>query len=381
MTGPTIEDATIADVKARLDDVASGLFEELASRAPEEHEQDAGPALGALKRTRATTMLVPTQCGGCGASAAEAVRFQLALGSLAPSAAIATTMHHYKIAALGNVALSGDANAQAILEDLADGAKLMASGGAESTPGRDLRSLGSWAVRTGDGYLVSGLKRPCSLSTSMDTMSLMVELRSTYGTRQGYAQAFVPAGAKGLERERFWQSTVFLAAQSHAVRLSEVRIRQDRVFPLRGDVGLRFASDCYAYFQLIISAAYLGVACCVAGAMSPAKRAGSRAWNAAVERIGELESGVLDAARAVDDGRPADEVLNLAVRARDAIQDDLGQVGGRLLQAAGGGTFARTAFYTTLTGALNAIAFHPPQRGAREGSGLEALAPELRNVA
>lgn len=380
MTGSVVDGGVLTDVAARLDQVSLGLHARLAQRPPEEHEQDAGPALAALKQAGATAMLIPAAYGGLGVSTVDAVRFQAALGSLAPSAAIATTMHHYKIAALGNVATSGSAPAAAILAGLADGAKLMASGGAESTPGHDLRSLGSWAVRDGDAYRINGVKRPCSLSASMDVMSLMVELRGPDGEGQGFAQAFVPAGSEGLRREPFWRSPVFLAAQSHAVHLDDVHVAGSHVFPLHGQVGRQFAADCYAYFQLLISAAYLGVAGCVAAATPIGRQATSTRWTRAADRLGELEAGVVAAARALDDGRPSGERLNLAVRARDAVEDAIGAVGGDLLRAAGGGTFATTGFYTTLAGALHALAFHPPARGAREGTGLEELDPQLREA-
>jgi hypothetical protein len=378
MTAGVRDSPAVAGIEHRIDNVAPGLYARLAATPAEQHERQADGALAALKSTRATAMLIPRQCGGGGVSARDAVRFQLALGALAPSVAIATTMHHYKIAALGNVAASGDGNARAVIEDIADGAKLMASGGAESTPGKDLRSLGSWAVRDGDGYLVTGLKRPCSLATSMDMLSLMIELRSGDGSPDGYAQAFVLAGAQGMECEPFWQSSVFLAAGSHAVRLSGVRVAPDHIFPLRGEVGLRFASDCYIWFQLLISAAYLGIACCVAQGTSPSRRAGSRGWTAAMARIQWLEAGLVAAARAVDEHEPVRDQLNLAVQARDQIEDEVSGLGGQLLRAAGGACFARTSFYTMLAGALNAIAFHPPQRGSREGIGLELLDRELK---
>ncbi|AXI78864.1 acyl-CoA dehydrogenase family protein [Peterkaempfera bronchialis] len=379
MTGHLIEGGVAADVRAGLDGVASGLFARLAIKSAAEHEENPESALAALKATRATAMLIPAQCGGAGVSASDAVRFQLALGAMAPSVAIATTMHHYKIAALGNVAAAGVAHAQVVLKDIAQGSKLIASGGAESTPGRDLRTLGSWAVRDADAYLVTGLKRPCSLSTSMDMLSLMVELRAPDGSPEGYAQAFVEAGADGVQREPFWRSPVFLAAQSHAVRLSGVRVRGDHVFPLRGETGLRFASDCYAWFQLLISASYLGIARCLAEATAPARRADSRGWTTAVARLRRLAAVLVDAARAVDDRRPVREQLNLAVQARDQVEDEVSALGGRLLRAAGGGSFAGTGFYTALAGGLNAIAFHPPQRGSREGIGLELLDPESRD--
>lgn len=370
-------DWAIGDVEARLDSVAGGLVGKLAAKPPEEHERSADDALAALKDTRAAAMLVPARCGGGGSSAADAVRFQVALGSLAPSVAIATTMHHYKLAALGNVARSGDPHAQALLAEIARDAKLIASGGAESTPGRDLRTLGSWAVRDGSDYLVTGVKRPCSLSTSMDVLSLMVELRAGDGSPHGYAQAFVPAGAAGLDREVFWHSPVFLAAGSHSVRLTDVRVPDEHVFPLRGDGGSRFAADCYLWFQLLISASYLGIAYCVADATAARRR--PRDWTLAVSRLAEIEAEVLEAARAVDEHRPVAEALNLAVRARDTVEDEVSVLGGRLLRAAGGASFARTGFYTMLAGALNAIAFHPPRRGAREGIGLELLDPESKD--
>ncbi|MFE4975168.1 hypothetical protein ACFRAR_24070 [Kitasatospora sp. NPDC056651] len=379
MTGGEIEDDVVADARAVLDAMAEGLFADLSARPAEQHEQDAGPAFAALKRTRATTLLVPRECAGAGASAVDAVRFQIAVGTLAPAVAVATTMHHYKIAALARVARSGDERASAILKDLGTGARLLASGGAESTPGRDLRTLGSRAVRDGADRLVTGLKRPCSLSTSMDVLSLMAELRAPDGTPEGYAQVFVPAGSEGLEREPFWTSPVFHAAESHAVRLTGVRVPDDRVFPLRGETGRRFATDCYTWFQLLISASYLGVARCLATATPPGRRAGSGRWTEAFDELRRLEARVTEAARAVDEDRPDGEQLNAAVRARDGVEDGIGALGGLLLRAAGGGTFARTGFFTLLAGALNAIAFHPPQRGAREGIGLEPLDAESKD--
>lgn len=369
------------DARARTDAVAEGLYTELTASPVAEHERNAGPVFALLRSTRATTMLVPVSCGGLGTSAQDAVRFQVALGSVAPSAAIATAMHHYKIAALSGAASDGDEHARTILVDIARGAALVASGGAESTPGRDLSNLGSHAVREGDGYRITGIKRPCSLSTSMDTMSLMVELRDSDGSSDGYAQAFVDANCPGLERRLFWRSPVFLAAESHAVSLTDVRVPESRIFPLRGRIGERFAVDCYLWFQLLISASYLGVACCVAEATPTGRRSGARGWARAVADLRSLEQGVLEAAAAVDAKAPVGEQLNLAVRARDRVEDEIGAIGARLLRAAGGGAFAGESLPTMLTGGLNAIAFHPPQRGAREGVGLELLDTDVRERA
>lgn len=382
----------LPDLRGRLDAVAAGLFGRIAASAPDEYERDSAPVLAALKESRATVMLVPARFGGGGYSAVDAVLFQTALGALAPSSAIATTMHHYKIAALADVAVAGNAGAAAILEDIARGAKLVASGGAESTPGRDLRSLGSRAVRDADGegqvggdgggagYRVSGLKRPCSLSTSMDIMSLMVEVQSAEGVPEGYAQAFLDADAEGLRVEPFWHSPVFRAAQSHAVHLDGVRLPPQRLFPLRDQEGRRFAAGCYTWFNLLISAAYLGVAYCVALAADPHRRVNSPAWTSAVAHLRRLEDGIVEAARAIDAGADEAMRLNACVSARDRAEDELPAIGGRLLRAAGGGSFARDGLHTALTGALNAIAFHPPQRGAREGVGLELLDPKLKEA-
>ncbi|MFF6887119.1 hypothetical protein ACFY9F_28495 [Streptomyces sp. NPDC012421] len=379
MTTGLIEDDVLPDARERLDGVADGLHAALTAGTPEEYERDAGPVFALLKRTRATTMLVPAECGGKGMTAEAAVRFQVALGRSAPSAAIATTMHHYKIAALGQVAAGGDEGARTILRGIARDARLIASGGAESAPGRDLRNLGSQAVRDASGYRVSGLKRPCSLSGSMDVLSLMVELRAPDGSPEGFAQAFVEAAAEGVEREPFWRSPLFLAAESHAVRLSDVRVPPDQVFPLRGETGRLFASDCYSWFQLLISASYLGVAHCLAEATPTGRRLGSRGWTGATAGLRALEAGLLEAARATDAGAPAGDRLNLAVAARDRVEDAIGGIGARLLRAAGGAAFARTSFHTLLAGGLNALAFHPPQRGARDGIGLESLHPDVKD--
>lgn len=374
----TAPDVTTLDVAARLDAVAPGLAAALAGTTVADAEQDAAPVLDALRATRATAMLVPAALGGGGVAATRAVRFQVALGACAPSAAVATTMHHYKLAALGGVAADGDATAAGILRSVASRAALVASGGAESVPGRDLTSLGTRAVRDGDTYVVTGTKRPCSLSTSMDVLSLMAEVHDPDGTRVGHAQVFVEADAPGLTRTPFWRSPVLAAAQSHAVHLDAVRVPAAQVFALDGDTGGRFAVDCYAWFDVLVVAAYLGAAHALAAATPPHRR-GTARWARAVAGLVRLEEQVVAAAATFDAGEDPRVRLNAALRARDAVEDELGAVGGALLQAAGGGLFATTGLYTSLAGALNAVAFHPPARGARHGLGLELLDPDVRD--
>lgn len=379
MSSSSIESPGLPDLAERLSAGSETLMTSMVGRCSAENEDDTPRVLAALKSSGASALAIPERFGGRGATSVQAVRFQVALASLAPSAAVGTTMHHYKIAALSSVALDGSESASIVLGQIAQRCLLLASGGAESIPDRDIGNPESVAVRDGDGYRVTGRKQPCSLSESMDMISLLVQLREPDGTFAGFGQAFVEADAPGVERARFWNSPVFLGAESHSVRLSDVRMPADHLVSMVGAVGSSFATRCYIWFQILISASYMGVGWCIASATSLSRR-DRPLWTEAATALTALEGEVLEAARAVDADLPLADQLNISMRARDQVEDLIHTIGSRFLRAGGGAAFANSGLPCTLTGALNAISFHPPQRGSRTGLGLESLAPDLQNA-
>ena len=84
--------------------------------------------------------------------------------------------------------------------------------------------------RVDGGLLVSGAKKPCSLTWSMDLMSASVAVADPDGGPDRSAVVLVPAPSEGIERRRFWQSWVLAGAESDEVVLTDVHVPEALVF-------------------------------------------------------------------------------------------------------------------------------------------------------
>src|SRR3954471_18715036 len=82
------------------DRLLPGLRERLTEIPLRELESPDSPAMGLFRAHGGPALLIPADRGGLGASALDAVRVGRVLGSLAPSLAVATAMHHFSIGML-----------------------------------------------------------------------------------------------------------------------------------------------------------------------------------------------------------------------------------------------------------------------------------------
>src|SRR5947209_18477130 len=85
------------------DRLLPGLRKRLTEIPLQELESVDSPALGLFRSHGGPALLIPADRGGLGASALDAVRVVRVLGSLAPSLAVATAMHHFSIAMLYSI--------------------------------------------------------------------------------------------------------------------------------------------------------------------------------------------------------------------------------------------------------------------------------------
>src|SRR5699024_3493713 len=118
-----------------LDSYAPGLRERLYAAWLLANEGPDSTAVADWSGTGATGLIVPTALGGAGASAVDAVRFQTAVGAVAPSLGAATTMHHLSCATLFEAAADASPEERDLIKALVDGGTVMASGFSEGTPG------------------------------------------------------------------------------------------------------------------------------------------------------------------------------------------------------------------------------------------------------
>ena len=222
------------------------------------------PGSGSLARFRelgGPALLVPTEYEGKGASLLDAVRIQRAVGSRSPSLAVATTMHHFSVASLVELTAAGNGFEWAMLMAIAENSWLLSSGFAEGKPGQHILTPTMRAVPAEGGITVSGVKKPCSLTWSMNLMSASVAVTDPATGTGRLAVVLIPADSPGIERARFWQTTALAGAESDQVTLSGVFVPDALIFyPTDGEEMDPIQARGFVWFELLISASYLGAA-------------------------------------------------------------------------------------------------------------------------
>lgn len=310
--------------------------------------------------------MIPKAQGGLGASALQAVRVHRAVGSRSPSLAIATTMHHFSVVSLVEAAAVGTGAESLLLEAVASQNLYVASGFAEGKTGQNILTSSMKVRRTPAGLVVNGSKKPCSLSSSMGllTVSLCVPPGAD-GQPTGFAVAMIPADAEGVERRPFWSNSVLAGAESDEVILREVAVPDAFVAYLESEVQAKAVQTrSFIWFELLISASYLGVASALvervllAGRGTPTER--TRMAIDVEGAMGALEN----AARAMTEGQNDDDALARVIMARYAVQGAIDRVTLHAVELLGGIAFLSSNDVVCLLASARALAFHPPSRAS-----------------
>jgi alkylation response protein AidB-like acyl-CoA dehydrogenase len=238
-----------------------GLDAKLAELPLSLLESRDNPSIKLLKEYRGPALLIPTEYGGLGATATEGLQVLRAIASRAPSLGIAFTMHNFSVATLVAWAVFGEEYGQFILSSLAEHSMYLASGFAEGRSGAKALDLTMKARRSPNGgWLISGRKKPCSLTHSMDflTCGLVAEVEPSVWRR---GVGLVPADLPGIERRPFWKSNVLAGAESDEVALTDVEVPEQFVFVVE-DASVLDPVEVtgYTWFQLALCATYLGIA-------------------------------------------------------------------------------------------------------------------------
>ena len=326
------------------------------------------PGAGALETFRelgGPALLVPAEYEGKGASMLDAVRIQRALGSRSPSLAVATTMHHFSVASLVELTAAGNGFEWAMLTAIAQNSWLLSSGFAEGKPGQHILSPTMRGIPADGGIVVSGTKKPCSLTWSMNLMSASVAVAGPDGGSGRTAVVLVPADTEGIERAAFWRSTALAAAESDQVTLNEVFVPDALIFyPQDSESMDPIQARGFVWFELLICASYLGAA------TNLAERVIERGRGSEMDRAGlaiELESAAaalehvaITAAHTNDN----DALLANALFVRYATERTIERVVMSATAVAGGMAFIESSDIAYLLAATRALAFHPPSREA-----------------
>lgn len=346
--------------RATLERLLPGLDARLADVPLEELESPDGPAIGIFRESDGPALLVPESSEGVGARATEAIAVQRAIGSRAPSLAIATTMHHFSLATLVELARRESGLETLLLQAVARNHSLVASGFAEGRTGQSILDPTMEARRNGGGgWLVSGTKKPCSLSRSADLLTASV----TLGDEDRIGVALIPADGDGIERSPFWGSLVLRGAESDELTLVDVEVPDQLIFEIERSADGRLdelTADGFVWFELLIAASYLGMA---SGLAERAIEGEKGDVHARVEAVVELEAAAAaleSVARELDDGERGEGVLGRALMARYAVQSAIARTSPVLVECLGGMGFIASPAVAYLYAAARALAFHPP---------------------
>jgi alkylation response protein AidB-like acyl-CoA dehydrogenase len=340
-----------------------GFDEKLAAIPMIDLEQPGNPGLSILRELEGVGLLVPAEHGGKGANAVDAIQIHRAVATRSPSLAIAMTMHNFSVATLCEYLFYGDYTV-GLLKDIAAGQLLVASGFAEGRTGTSILDPVMKATpQEGGGYAINGSKKPCSLSNSMHilTASVAVPVNGNGSTRR--AVAVVPADAEGISRKPFWSSPVLRGAESDELCLTDVRITDEQLFFPEVEESLdAVEAGGFLWFELLVSASYLGVASALVEKVIAGKRGDA---NERLQLVTDVESAMTaleGIARAMLGGDRGERILVQSLLVRFAAQQAIERSSARAAELLGGMAFIKSPDVAYLLSAGRALAFHPPSR-------------------
>ncbi|MDJ0395885.1 acyl-CoA dehydrogenase family protein [Rhodococcus sp. G-MC3] len=346
-----------------LENYVPGLLDYLDNTPLLDLESRDSDAIAKFKEFGGTSLIVPKDLGGKGASALDAVRAQRAIGSRSPSLGAATTMHHLSVASLIEFAKGATDADRALVAALVEQNAVIASGFSEGTPGGSVFIPTMKAKRVGDNYVVNGSKKPCSLSKSMDLLMASVEVEGV-GEKDGErAVALIPAGLEGVAVTKFWDTPILAGSESDEVDLHDVEVPADLVMLNSDDDpdGIHEMTG-YLWFGMLISANYLGGATILLEKMLAADKGDYEGYTRAAAEIEASVAAIESVARAVDEGERGQDISARLMFCRIAIRDALVRASSIAMESLGGIGFIKSPEIGYLAGALQAFAFHPPSR-------------------
>jgi alkylation response protein AidB-like acyl-CoA dehydrogenase len=175
--------------------------------------------------------------------------------------------------------------------------------------------------------------------------------------------AVIPADAEGLTRKPFWKSTVLGGAESDEVVLTDVAISAEQLFfPEVEETLDAVEAGGFLWFELLVSASYLGVASAlVERAIERNRGDAPERMQLAIEAEGAM-SALEGVARAMETGDRGEDILVQSLLVRFMVQQAIERITARAAELLGGMAFIGAPDVAYLFAASRALAFHPPSR-------------------
>lgn len=341
-----------------LEQFLPGLDAQLQALPLRTMEAPRNPALQLFRECGGPGLLVPKEYGGGGANALEIARIHRALGSRSPSLAIATNMHTCTVLAIPLCAATAE-----LLQAIAQRNLYLASGFADGRTGNSVLTPNLTAEPTSTGWILSGSKKPCSLTQSMDFLTASVLLPSPSGEGKELALATIPANAPGIVVKPFRGQAVLAGSETNEVILTRVEVPRKYISYFGEADQLNGAiSKAFLWFELFVSACYLGAASALVERVFAAKK------GCPVERLSlsiEVEGSMAaleGVAHTLVQGSRDTSAVAKSLFVRYAVQRSIERVAEHAAELLGGMAFLDSDDIPNLLAACRALAFHPPSR-------------------
>ncbi|MGB8507544.1 MAG: acyl-CoA dehydrogenase family protein [Pyrinomonadaceae bacterium] len=348
-----------------LDKLIPTLDASLSALPLDVMEKPGNPAIAVFREAGACGLLVPREYGGLGATPLQALQVQCAIGSRAPSLAVATTMHHFSVATVVEMVgrKVGSGFEWMMLEAIARQNLYVASGFAEGQSGASILASSMQVEKTQGGILISGKKRPCSLSQSMNLLTASLVIPGESGEEPRLAVAIIPSETPGIERRPFWNNAILAGAESDELLLDKVNVPAELVsyFGVRGQFDA-IQNRGFVWFEMLIAASYLGIAAALVERAIMARKGGeSERALLAIEIRGALSALEGVACAMVGENRVEDELAH-ALLVRYAVQRAIERATTLAVELLGGMAYISSSDVSYLYAAARCLAFHPPSR-------------------
>jgi alkylation response protein AidB-like acyl-CoA dehydrogenase len=350
---PVVERAELV-IERHMPGVARSLREHNLA----ELESEQNPGIEIFRRYGGSRLVIPAAYGGLEASPGDVVQVQFMLGRLAPSTAVAVTMHQFTAGTFRELLHEASGMEWLAVEAVATQSLLVASAFAEGDPNGRVLEPSMTLVADGPGYRLTGVKRPCSLTASMDMITVSVRLPAP---SEQFAVALIGRETDGLTVEPFWENSILAGTETGAVKFDNVSVPRSALSYVGTSADFdRTQARGYTWFELCISSAYLGIASILVD------MAWARADDASkVEMASELEAGLAmlgEVARRLDDDLPGEDLLAHALLVRFSVERAIQRVTDRAFEGLGVNVISSDPVSTGLLAACRALAFHPPSR-------------------
>jgi alkylation response protein AidB-like acyl-CoA dehydrogenase len=254
MTTDTIAEAPVLSPARTLLD--AGWSRPLTLPAELMNLADHRDRIRSVAATEFPVLGIPTDLGGTGGDMLDMAAAQRQLALLDPGLAIGLCMHAHSVGLVVEHHRRLSDNSWMLLEAIAGKHALVGSAFAEPGGSANLMRSRTTATRSGRGYLLNGVKFPCSLSTTAELFCLNA------ATADGETiVALCPAGAPGLVTDgNAWPALGMASSDTGKVTLTDVHL-DDRLIYHRAPSGSTdpIVVMGFVWFSVLMAATYHGV--------------------------------------------------------------------------------------------------------------------------